>query len=202
MMPFVTEEIWRQLPLAPADRAPSLMVAAWPSPDGLAHWRDERGKHGEQAIMAVQAVVTAVRTIRARYSVAPRASVDVIVKGTGRLAHLVEAEADIIRSLAGVGALTVSADAAKPAHSAVAVALGAEIFVPLEGLVDFAHERARVEKDLAAVVMEMERLAAKLGNAGFLAKASPEIVEKDRARAAALAEQSAKLEGQLTELSD
>jgi len=134
--------------------------------------------------------------------VAPRASVDVLVKADWRLARLVEAEADIIRALAGVGTLTVAADAAKPPHAAVAVALGADIFIPLEGLVDFAHERARVEKELAAVVMEMERLAAKLGNPGFLAKAAVDIVEKDRARAAALAEQAGKLEGQFAELSD
>jgi valyl-tRNA synthetase len=202
MMPFVTEEIWHQLPLSEADSAPSLMVAAWPDPAGLAHWRDEAGTHGELAIAAVKEVVTSVRGVRSRYSVAPRASVDVIVKASGRLARLVEAESDIIRSLAGVGTLTVAADATKPAHSAVSVALGAEIFVPLEGLVDFAHERARVEKELAAVVMEMQRLAAKLGNAGFLAKAAPEIVEKDSARASALAEQAAKLEGQFAELSD
>ena len=202
MMPFVTEEIWRQLPLAPEDSAASLMIAAWPDPAGLAHWRDERGKHGEQAIMAVQAVVTAVRAVRSRYSVAPRASVDVLVKADWRLARLVEAEADIIRALAGVGTLTVAAEAAKPPHAAVAVALGADIFIPLEGLVDFAHERARVEKELAAVVMEMERLAAKLGNPGFLAKAAVDIVEKDRAHAAALAEQAGKLEGQFAELSD
>jgi valyl-tRNA synthetase len=82
------------------------------------------------------------------------------------------------------------------------VAQGVELFVPLEGLVDFAHERARVEKELAAVVTELQRLSAKLGNAGFLAKAAPEIVEKDRARAAALSDAAGKLEGQLTELSD
>jgi valyl-tRNA synthetase len=202
MMPFVTEEIWRKLPLSEADSAPSLMIAAWPDPAGLARWRDEGGKHAEVAIAAVQEVVIAVRTVRARYNVAPRATVDVIVKASDRLARLIEAESDIIRGLAGIGALTVASDAAKPAHSAVAVALGAEIFVPLEGLVDFEHERARVEKDLASVVVEGQRLAAKLGNAGFLAKAAPEIVEKDRERAAALAVQAVKLEGQLAELSD
>jgi valyl-tRNA synthetase len=202
MMPFVTEEIWRQLPLSDADRADSLMIAAWPDPAELAHFRDEAGRHGEEAIAAVQAVVTAVRTVRSRYSVAPRTTVDVIAKASGRVAHLIEAESDIIRSLAGIGSLSASADAAKPAHAAVAVALGVELFIPLEGLVDFGHERARVEKELAAVVMELQRLSAKLGNAGFLAKAAPEIVEKDRARAEALSDQAAKLEGQLVELAD
>jgi valyl-tRNA synthetase len=131
-----------------------------------------------------------------------RSTVDVIAKAGGRLARLIEAESDIIRALAGVGTLTVAADATKPAHSAVAVALGGELYVPLEGLVDFARERTRVEKELAAVVMEMQRLVAKLGNAGFLAKAAPDIIEKDQARATAIAEQAEKLESQLAELSD
>jgi valyl-tRNA synthetase len=199
MMPFVTEEIWRKLPLAPEDSAASLMIAAWPDPERLASWRDE---DAEASIAAVQDVVTAVRAVRARYGMSPRSSVDVIVKATGASAMLVENQRELIRSLAGIGALSVSADAAKPAHAASAVAAGSELYVPLEGLVDFAHERARVEKELAAVVMEMQRLTAKLGNPGFLAKAAPEIVEKDRARASDLADQAEKLEGQFAELSD
>jgi valyl-tRNA synthetase len=199
MMPFVTEEIWQKLPHAEPDVAPSLMVASWPDPAALAAWRDE---DAEASIAAVQDAVTAVRAVRARYSVSPKTSLDVIVKASGAQAMLLENQAALIRSLAGVGQLTVGADVAKPAHSATAVAAGSELFIPLEGLVDFAHERARVEKELAAVVMEMQRLAAKLGNPGFLAKAAPEIVEKDRGRAAELADQATKLEGQLRELSD
>jgi len=202
MMPFVTEEIWRKLPLSEADSAPSLMVAAWPDPASLAGWRDEAGRHGEEAITAVQAVVTAVRGVRSRYNVAPRASVDVIARVSGRLARLIEAESGMIRDLAGIGTLTVDETAAKPAHSAAVVALGGEFYIPLEGLVDFDHERARVEKELAAVVMELDRLTKKLSNPGFLAKAAADIVEKDRARAAGLAEQAAKLESQFAELSD
>jgi valyl-tRNA synthetase len=202
MMPFVTDEIWRRLPLAEADRADSLMVAAWPDPDSLSQWRDENGRHGEEAIAAVQAVVTAVRGVRSRYSVSPRASVEVIAKADGRLARLIEAEADLIRSLAGIGTLTVAADVAKPAHAAVATAGGAEFFVPLEGLVDFAHERTRVEKDLGTARFELERLTRKLSNDGFLAKAAADIIAKDRGRAEELTEQVTTLEGQLAELSD
>jgi valyl-tRNA synthetase len=202
MMPFVTEEIWRKLPLAAEDRAESLMVAAWPDPASLAMWRDERGRHGEEAIAAVQAVVSAVRAVRSRYDVAPRTTVDVVAKAGGRLARLMEAEAEIIRSLAGIGALVVDADAAKPAHAAVAVAAGSELFVPLEGLVDFAHERERVGRELGKAGDELERLERKLSNQGFLAKASADIIEKDRTRAALLAEQVGKLTAQLEELAD
>jgi valyl-tRNA synthetase len=199
MMPFVTEEIWRQLPLSEEDSAPSLMVAAWPDPAGLAGWRDE---DAEASIAVVREVVSAVRGVRSRYSVAPRAKVDVIAKASGVSALLLDNQRALIGSLAGVGEFTVSPEASKPAHSAVAVAAGSELFVPLEGLVDFDHERARVGRELEGARAELQRLTGKLGNAGFLAKAAPEIVEKDRARTEEVTEQVAKLESQLAELSD
>jgi valyl-tRNA synthetase len=202
MMPFVTEEIWRRLPLPVEESAPSLMVAAWPDPQSLAGWRDARGLHGEETIAAVQAIVTAVRAVRSRYGVSPRATVELFVRAEGRLARLIEAERDLIGSLAGVKELRLAPDMAKPAHSAVAAALGAELYIPLEGLVDFAHERERVTRESGAAQFELERLTRKLSNEGFLAKASPEIIAKDRARADALTEHVAVLEGQLVELAD
>jgi valyl-tRNA synthetase len=117
-------------------------------------------------------------------------------------ALLLDNQRALIGSLAGVGEFTVSPDASKPAHSAVAVAAGSELFIPLEGLVDFDHERARVGRELGSARAELQRLTGKLGNAGFLAKAAPGIVEKDRARAEEVTGQVAKLESQLAELSD
>jgi valyl-tRNA synthetase len=199
MMPFVTEEIWRKLPLAPSEQADSLMVAAWPTPGSLATWRDEKA---ESSIQAVQEVVTAVRAVRARYSVPPKARLSVIVRAGDADGRLLTGQADVIRALAGIATLTVDVSAAKPAHSAVAVAAGSELYIPLEGLVDFAHERARVARELEAARADLETLAKKLSNEGFLAKASADIIEKDRARAADLADSVATLTAQLAELAD
>jgi valyl-tRNA synthetase len=199
MMPFVTDEIWRKLPLAPADRADSLMIATWPAPESLERWRDEGA---EASIGAVQEVVTAVRAVRARYSVPPKTAVDVIVRAGEAEGLLLENQADVIRALAGIGALTVDALAEKPAHASVAVAAGSELYIPLEGLVDFAHERTRVRKELDAAHADLEKLTRKLSNEGFLAKAAPEVIEKDRARAAELADAVGKLTAQLAELAD
>ena len=75
-----------------------------------------------------------------------------------------------------------------------------EIYIPLEGLVDFDAERERLAKEREKAVVELERLRKKLGNEGFLAKAAPEIVEKDRARADELGDQLALIDAQLAEL--
>ena len=89
---------------------------------------------------------------------------------------------------------------AKPAHSAITVAAGLEIYIPLEGLVDLQAEAERLEKEREKVTGELTKLEKKLSNEGFLAKAAPEIIEKDRARAAELRDALTVLESQLGEL--
>lgn len=199
MMPFVTEEIWGRLPLAGSDRAPALMVAAWPDAAVLARFRDE---DAERSIGLLRELVTAVRAVRARYSVSPKVRLAVTVKAPGAEGMVLASMADDIRSLAGIGELAIEADAVKPPHAAVAVAAGSEVYISLEGLVDFAAERARVSAELARTEDELARVRKKLSNEGYLAKAAPEIIEKDRAKAADLSAIVATLSAQLGELAD
>ena len=69
-----------------------------------------------------------------------------------------------------------------------------------EGLVDLDAERARLAREREKVASEHGRLERKLGNAGFLSKAAPEIIDKDRARLAELADARATIDAQLAEL--
>jgi len=197
MMPFVTEEIWRNLPLA-SDRAESLMVAPWPDPAALVRFADEGA---EQSAARLIEVVTGVRAVRARYAVPPRQGIRVVFKTSSDTDNRwLEAEFGLMSQLAGVESFDAATDATKPPHAAGFVAGGLEVFVPLEGLVDFDAERRRVDRQLADARADLERLERKLSNEGFLAKAAPEIVEKDRARAAELRETVATLFAQLEEL--
>ncbi len=72
--------------------------------------------------------------------------------------------------------------------------------MPLEGLVDFEAEKARLAKELDKARVDLKKLEGKLTNEGFLSKAAPEIIEKDRARAVELGDTVATLESQLAEL--
>jgi len=199
MMPFVTEEIFRALPLASADRAPMLMVAAWPDAAALARFADA---DAEASMSLMQEAVAGVRAVRARFRVPQSAKVDLVVKAQPAEAMLLEAEAAYLRELAGVVSLAVSPDAVRPPHSAVDVVRGMELYVPLEGLVDLSAERVRVSKELDRARGDHLKLTRKLGNEGFLAKAAAEVIEKDRGRAADLADEIAKLTAQLSELAE
>ena len=93
-----------------------------------------------------------------------------------------------------------SAHAAKPESSTVVLGSGIEAYIVLAGLVDFDAERARLQKEREKLAKDEAKLAKKLSNEGFLAKAAPEIIEKDRAKHADLAETIAKIDEQLAEL--
>ena len=174
------------------------MIAAWPDPASFAGWLDEGA---EASVSKLIELVVAVRAIRARYKIEPKTKVPIAVRVSGDSdLRLLEADFGYLQKLAGVSAFEAAADLAKPPHSAVAIAGGMEIYVPLEGLVDFDAERARLSREREKIAADLEKLTRKLANEGFLAKASPEIVEKDRAKAADLAESLTALDAQLAEL--
>ena len=88
----------------------------------------------------------------------------------------------------------------RPHPAAYAVVEGAEVFVPLEGLIDLDVERDRLTKELDKIGAELESVEAKLANNNFLTKANPEAVARVKERVSSLGEKKAKLERGLTAL--
>ncbi len=199
MMPFLTEAVWQRLPLTESDKAESLMVAAWPDPATLDSMRDEAA---DRSMNLLQEFIVEVRAIRARYRVPPAAKVSVIVRAGRDRADFLDAEFAHVGELAGIESWRAEPEASKPAHAAVGVVSEMEVYVPLEGLVDIAAERSRIARELDSTRAELQRLERKLSNEGFLTKAAPDVVEKDRAKAADLSASATALESQLDDLSD
>jgi valyl-tRNA synthetase len=202
IMPFLTEKIWLSLPHG--DTRPSLIVAAWPN---AADYAGHINEAAERATDALCAVVGAARAARARYGISPKEPLDVVVKATGADAPAAQAVADAlagqasqIQAMARTARFEVSIDAEKPAQSAVTIAPSLEIYVVLEGLVDFEAERARLAKERAKKAAELEKLEKKLANEGFLAKADVAVVEKAKADATELSIALAQIDQQLADL--
>jgi len=198
LMPFVTEAIWRNLPLGDDAPARSLMVASWPDTSSLMRFADEGA---ERSISRLIEIVTGIRGVRARYKIPPKQGVAVVIKTSGDADdQWVNSEFGEMNRLAGVSEFTAGVDVTKPAHSATVIASGMEVYVPLEGLVDFAAEAARLRKERDRLAGDLDKFERKLSNPGFLAKASAEIVEKDRAKAKDLSEALGLIDAQLAEL--
>ena len=196
-MPFVTEAIWENVPHAEGE-APALMIAKWPEPESLASLVDEES---ERAVSLLCDVVSAVRSTRARYGISPKQELPVVLRAGFENARVLEGLKSQIISMARASELSiVPSDAHKPAESACVVAHGCEVYCVLTGLIDFEAERARLTKERATLQKDEAKFAKKLSNPGFLAKAAPEIVEKDTAKLAELRDKLARLEEQLAEL--
>lgn len=179
-MPYITEELWTRLPLSPEARgAESLVIAAWPSSEGA------RDLDAERAAETLMTLISAVRSVRAGLGITPRMALEVVVAAPdATAAALAETARADLALLANVGTLKVAVDAARPDKSAVAVAGAYKVYVPLEGIIDIAAEVARIEKAIAKIDKEIQRLNDKLANERFVANAPEELVAAERAKLA------------------
>jgi valyl-tRNA synthetase len=183
-MPFVTEEIWQALP----HDGEMLATAAWPRSKSA--WTDAEA---ERQVSFIQDLVVAVRNLRVESGLQPGKQVPVVIRSDAAQLDLIKTLEGQIKPLARISELTLSRDGSRPQVAASAVVHGAEVFLPLEGLVDLDEERARLAREAAKLLSDLEATKKKLRNRDFLDKARPEIVEKERARLASLEETLEKL---------
>ena len=173
IIPFITEELWQHLPQASA----SLMIAPYPTAD--ATYIDEAAENQMQLLMDV---VNAIRTIRGEVRLAPSQRVEARVRVEEATQHeLLQQHAEYLTTLATLETLRLDPAMQRPEAAATAVVAGMDIYVPLAGLIDFAQEKQRLEKDLQKLHQELQQTNKKLGNPQFLARAPADIVAKERA---------------------
>ncbi|MCP3137457.1 valine--tRNA ligase [Pyxidicoccus xibeiensis] len=190
-MPFITEEIWQKLPMSrPTD---SIMIASYPEPD--AALLDEAA---EAEMAPVVAAIEGLRTLRGESNLPPATKVKAFIQSPdARTRELLERWRGYLMPLAGLSEVQVGAPGAKPPQAAAFVGSNLEIYVPLAGLIDLDAERDRLRKEIARAEQEAAGVLRKLENPNFVAKAPPDVVEKDRARVEELNERKAKLQDHL-----
>ena len=193
-MPFITEEIWHNLPIS----GESIMIQSWPKVNGY------REDDLEKQMNQIMDVIKAVRNIRAEMNVQPGKKAEIILVAPEKAAfEVLESGRESIRLLAGGSAVDVVSNLeVKPAQAASAVLEGVEVYLPLRGLLDLDKEIARVEKEIAQAQLEQSRLAGKLNNQGFVAKAPEQVVAKEREKLEGINGRIAALRIRLAELKE
>jgi valyl-tRNA synthetase len=198
-MPYITEDLWQRLPgareklLHPAytGAQPTIMLAAYPPADiGLI---DERA---ESEMSAVIDLISRVRNIRSELNVKPGDRVRVLVGAADeKLRDVFEAVRDQIARLARASEINISERLEAPRASARAVLSGgAEVAVPLEGLIDFEQERERLAREREKLQKEAAKLEAQLANPQFAERAPAEKVNETRERLADIAQRTSALQ--------
>ena len=184
-MPFITEEIYQFLP----QHNQSIMLDAWPQPDANLVWQE-----AIEDMQDLMVVIRAIRNIRSEFNIPPsaRIGVQMLVSEAEKMA-LLQQNSAYIQNLAGVEQIDILKDGdAKPDQAVSALTTWAEIYVPLEGVIDVDKETARLSKDLKAAEKDLQKAQGKLNNEQFLAKAPAEVISKEKHKAA---EAQAKIEG-------
>ena len=192
-MPFLTEELWHKLPetsnalhnSAYKNADATIMLADFPKGD--AAMIDERAETEMQAVIDL---ITKVRNIRAEMNIKPSDKPAIHVAANADLQRIFrENEAQILK-LARATDLIVTDSLDVPKASAKAVLTGgAELAIPLEGLIDFDKETERLENQINKLNIEGERLEKQLSNQNFVEKAPAEKVQDLRDRAAEIENQ-------------
>ncbi len=197
-MPFVTEKVWDSLPASGLDAhdAKFLMVAKWPEP---ADYEQFSNPKAEGDFELAKRVISIVRSARARYRVSPKAELAVTVRTAAEDAQVLAAQEGFVRRVGFVSELALGPDAAKPEGSISFVDGGLEVFVVLGGLVDLSKESQRLKKELEKNQKQLAGIAKTLGNPGFMAKATEEVIAKKREQEAELTQTIAQLEAQLAD---
>jgi valyl-tRNA synthetase len=192
-IPFVTEEIWHYLPGTSA----SIMTAAYPGSDTTAT-ELTKDPEAEQGMAVLTGIITAIRNIRGEMNIPPSQTLSVVVQtDLQQRRDLLDAHQSLITIIARLSELRVEPAGQKPKASATAVFEDIVISVRLEGVIDFAVEAARLEKELAKLDVEHAKFDAKLGNPAFVEKAPEDVVEKVREQHRSVSEKKEKLFHQL-----
>ncbi|MGL4541187.1 MAG: class I tRNA ligase family protein, partial [Polymorphobacter sp.] len=188
VMPFLTEELWHKL----GDRSRDLILSDWVRTDAI-----PADPAASADIEWLIGLVSDVRSARTELNVPPGAKLGYSVDGAdSATAARLTANAAAIERLARIVPATTPATGGR----LQLVHEGATYALPLEGIIDLAAEKARLEKAIAAAAKERDALAGRLNSPGFTEKAKPEAVDKAREDHAARSAEAERLSAALARL--
>lgn len=191
-MPFITEEIWQNLP----HQGESITIASWPKADpGLTD-----NEAAEDMKLLVE-VIRAVRNIRSEVNTPLSKKVDMFLKAKDeKTLKTLEGNRGYIVRFCNPESLQIALEVEAPEKAMTAVVTGLEIIMPLEGLININEEIARLQKEKEKLDKEVERVQKKLANEGFVKKAPEKVIEEERAKEKDYLEKRAAVEARINEL--
>lgn len=174
IMPFVTEEIWAKIPHV----GESLVVAEYPvvHPEN----NDETAAKGMEVL---KELIRSVRNIRAEVNTPLSKPITLLIKTNDpRVDKFLIENTSYIERFCNPEELVIASDIIAPDLAMSAVLTGAEIYLPLAGLINIDEEIKRLEKELAKWTGEVKRVQGKLANERFVSNAPEKVVAEERAK--------------------
>ena len=194
-MPFVTEEIWQQLPQEKGNG--SIMIAEFPRPEE----RFDDDQIADEMGLVIE-VIAAIRNIRGEMNISPGDQIIGILRTKDReIEKRLQINRLFIQNLAKVKELMIGEEIEKPLHSAFAVVRDVEVFVPMSKS-RMEEEMRRLQKEMLKIEKDIAFIGKKLSNEQFLSKAPAEVVQEEKEKASQYHTQRDKLEGNLNKIKE
>ncbi|MCK9196922.1 MAG: valine--tRNA ligase [Syntrophales bacterium] len=197
-MPYLTEEIWQTI----FNDGNSIMVSPFPTEDEY-----EDDPRAEEEMELIMEVITKIRAIRGEMGIAPSKKLRAIISAPegekdSKSIPCLEAGVSYIVNLANLEDLKIGMAMGEPKGAATGVVGNLQVFVLLEGAIDVAAEKARLEKEMAKLEKELAIVARKLANRDFLAKAAAAVVQKEEEKHKEIREKRLLIEKALKKLQE
>lgn len=189
IIPFITETIWQRVKALKNIQAETIMLQPMPAYDAASV--DEAALSDTEWLK--QAIV-AVRNIRAEMNLSPAKPLDVLLRSASdTVVNRVTANHSFLKSQARLESITCLAADDKGPVSVTKIIDGAELLIPMAGLVDKTAELERLAKEVAKLEVEISKIESKLSNEGFVSRAPADVVAKERERMSGLEQAKVKL---------
>ncbi|MGO4546206.1 valine--tRNA ligase [Paenibacillus sp. 2TAB23] len=191
-MPYISEEIWQHLPHI----GDTITLAEWPVYDTALEAPD-----AVKEMELLMEMIRAVRNIRAEVNVPMSKKIEMLIKPSSEAeAAIMTRNEEFIKRFCGTSSLETGLHISAPDKAMTAILTGAELYLPLAGLIDIEQEIARLEKEHQHLNAEVERIEKKLGNEGFVAKAPAKVIDEERAKMNDYADKRDKVLARIAEL--
>jgi len=192
IIPFITETIWQRVKTLKGITADTIMLQPFP-----AYSAEKVDELALADVEWIKQAIIAIRNIRAEMNIAPGKPLELLLRGASVEAQRrVEQNLSFIQSMARLESITLLPAGDKGPMSVTKLVEGAELLIPMAGLIDKDAELERLAKEVAKLDVEMERIEGKLSNEGFVARAPEAVVAKERERLQAFAEAKIKIQEQ------
>lgn len=193
-MPFITEELYQHL----ETRSEHDTIMRAPLPSVNTSLIDLQI---ENEMIFLQDVISSVRQIRSEMNIPPSKTIAFVAScHDNEKMEILEKNSPALQKLCKLDSITIGMTLPKPGYSASAVVKGQEIFIPLEGLIDVAVERERLQKEITRLEGQLRGVLAKLQNESFVAKAPEDVLKKEQAKQQNFQQTVDKLKANLAQL--
>ena len=195
IMPFITEEIWKQFQAHHNSTHQSIMISEYPVGSENTSERDY------QSVEWLKDIVSGIRNIRGELLIKPSIKISSVFKGGDQIdkKNLNEISS-YIEQLCGLKDIIWAEESAQDIPSSMFTRDNLKVMIPLEGLIDAKEEMQRLNKKISKLIQEKEMLGSKLSNKNFIENAPKVLVEAQKDRFSVLSTELENLDFQMNEI--